>query len=185
MKDMAVVVINGKQQILRKGQSVSGGITLISANSREAIIEIEGQQRTYKLGEQIGSSFEQAKIKASLQIWPDLRGAYYVSGSINNFPVKFLVDTGATMVAMNEITGKRLGLQYRLRGKEGSASTASGVAKAWYLKLDKVKIGEIELRNIGAAVIQGNHPTEVLLGSSFLSRIHMERNGQAMILSIQ
>ena len=62
------------------------------------------------------------------------------------------------------------------------AQTASGIAKGYQVKLDKVKIGHILLYNVNAVVLQGAFPTEVLLGQTFLSRIHMTRDGDKMRL---
>src|SRR4051812_2537694 len=69
------------------------------------------------------------------------------------FPIKFLVDTGASTVAMNKHQAKRLGLDYKLDSVEGQASTASGIARAYYLTLKRVRVGEIELKEVPAVVV--------------------------------
>ncbi|MGH3087762.1 MAG: retropepsin-like aspartic protease family protein, partial [Rubrobacteraceae bacterium] len=76
----------------------------------------------------------------------------------------------------------RLGLDYKLTGEQGLTTTASGTAKAYYLSLDKVKVGDILLRSVPAAVIDGEFPLKVLLGNSFLNRVQMTRNGQVLEL---
>jgi len=179
---MAVVLLDGRQVVLKQGRSDVEGVRLISADSRKAVIEVDGVRGTYRLGEQIGSSFIPAAEKSRVRIWPDARGMYLVGGSIEGFPVSFLVDTGATLIAMNEGQARRLGIDYRLQGKEGHTSTASGMARSWYVVLHEVKVGGIRLTSVPAVVIEGSHPTEVLLGNSFLNRLRMERHGQALEL---
>ncbi len=180
-KDKAMVAIDGKQHLLAAGQTVNG-VRLIAADSHSALIEYEGKRRTYGLGATIGTQYAAAVAGKTVQVWPDASGMYKVSGSVNGFPVQFLVDTGATLVAMSEQEAKRIGLPYATRGVAGKTSTASGVSKTYYLKAEKVRVGAIELRDVDVAVLPGNYPTEVLLGNSFLSRIAMARSGQLMEL---
>jgi len=181
-KDRAMVEIGGKPYLLTPGKTLKNGVKLISANSREAVIEVDGKVATYHLGERIGTNYTSPKAKGRIEIWPDAMGMYTITGSINGFPLTFLVDTGATLVAMNEGQARRLGLDYKLSGIEGMTSTASGTARAWYIRVKSVKVGEIELNNVQAAVLQGNSPTHVLLGNSFLNRLEMKRHGQVMEL---
>jgi len=181
-KDRAMVEIDGKAYLLTPGKTLKNGIKLISANSREAVIEVDGKVATYHLGERIGTNYTGPRAKGRIEIWPDGMGMYTVTGSINGFPLTFLVDTGATLVAMNEGQARRLGLDYKLTGIEGITSTASGTARAWYIRVKSVKVGEIELHNVQAAVLQGNSPSHVLLGNSFLNRLEMKRHGQVMEL---
>lgn len=184
-KDTAIVMIDGQKRVLKAGRTSPEGVTLIRADSEMAVIEIDGQQDTYRLGKHISSNFKAAPEKATISITPDQNGMYLVNGSIDNFPVKFLVDTGATFIAMNEQQARRLGIDYKMNGVEGSTSTASGIAKAWYIKLKKVKAGPLMLRDVEAAVIKGEYPTKVLLGNSFLNRLQMVRHGQIMELRSQ
>ena len=181
-KNTAIVSIDGKRRVLKTGKSSPEGALLIMANSEKAIIEIDGERETYMLGRHISTSFKASPEKASVIIAPTKSGMYKVNGSINDFSVKFLVDTGATLIAMSENHAKRLGIEYKLTGVIGKTSTASGTAKAWYIRLKKVKVGPLLLRDVDAAVIKGDHPTTILLGNSFLNQVQMVRNGQIMEL---
>jgi aspartyl protease family protein len=180
----AIVEIDGKRRVLTVGQREKSGVKLISADSEQAVIEIDGVRNSYRLGAHtaLGTKFETPGPAASVQIYPDIAGMYSINGSIEGFPVRFLVDTGATLVSMNRNEAKRLGLDYKLTGTEGRASTASGVTRAYYLTLKRVKVGDIELRDVAAAVIDSDHPPDVLLGNSFLGRLDMQRDGQIMEL---
>jgi len=181
-KNKAIVTIDGKQRILNIGKTSPEGVKLISANSKEAVLEIDGEQKIYKLGSHIGGAFKKAPEGVTVTITPDARGSYYVNGSINDFQVRFLVDTGATLIFMNKHVAKRIGLNYRLEGQEGTATTASGLTKMYVMNLKKVKVGNIELRDIVGAVSDGDFPNDILLGTSFLNKIDSHKEGRILKL---
>ena len=108
---------------------------------------------------------------------PDEQGMYYVDGSINDFPVKFVVDTGATLIAMNRNQAERIGIDYRMDGKPSLSSTASGLDKVYLVKLAKVTVGDIVLTDVPAAVHDGDYPKMILLGNSFLNGVDISRKG--------
>ena len=107
---------------------------------------------------------------------------YSTVGFINGQQVNFLVDTGATWIAMNVHQARSLGINFRYIGKRGSVSTANGIVPFYQVILDKVRVGEIELLNVAAGVLEGSSPPQVLLGNSFLNRVEMQRHGQVMLL---
>jgi len=180
-KDKAIVQIDGKRRVLSAGQTSPEGVRLISADSGEAVLEVGGVRAAYPLGSHIGAQFA-APSAPEFQIWANPQGMYSTVGSINGLPVRFMVDTGATNVAMNEAQARRLGIQYRLVGKEGYASTAAGVVKVYKVRLKTVKVGDIKLRNVDAAVIEGGGMEQVLLGMSFLGRLEMRNEGKMLLL---
>ena len=73
-------------------------------------------------------------------------------------------------------------VDFKLHGQPMMVSTASGVSKGFLVKLDTVKVGDISMHNVDAMVLDGTHPTEVLLGMSFLGQVNMQRDGQTMRL---
>lgn len=178
--DKAMLVIDGSQKLLKKGQTYKG-VKLIRSDSNAVVLELHGEQKSFKLGSEITTSFKKVEPGREIVVWKDQYGMFRVHGSINNFSIHFLIDTGATSVAMSSAAAKRIGLKYK-KGTPMRASTASGITKGYGLTLDQVKIGHIKLYNVQAAVLEGSFPTEVLLGQSFLSRIHMIRDGDKMIL---
>jgi len=182
-KDRAVVQVGDRQRVLRAGEVSPEGVKLVSASPREAVLEVAGERASYTLGSHISTRFAGAEERTTaIRLWPDPHGMYTTSGSINGQPVTFLVDTGATKVAMNAAQAKRLGIDYRIVGRPSLASTASGVVRTYEVQLRRVRIGEIELTNVEAGVVDGTHPREVLLGMSFLGRLDMTRNGQMLEL---
>ena len=179
-KNKAMVEIDGKRRTLKIGKVSPQGVTLISADSETAILDIDGEQKEFKLGRRIGANFKRKK-QAEAKIMRT-NGMYATAGFINGQPVDFLVDTGATWIAMNSHQARSLGINFRFLGKRGHVSTANGVVPIYRITLAKVRVGEIELTNVAAGVLEGNSPEEVLLGNSFLNRVEMQRQGQVMLL---
>ena len=107
---------------------------------------------------------------------------YTIDGSINDFQVSFLVDTGSSYISMNKQQAQRLGLDYKMNGQQSLSSTASGMDKIYIVTLARVRVGEIELNDVQGAVHDGDFPKEVLLGNSFLSKITMKREGRLLKL---
>ncbi len=180
-KDTAIVVIDGTRRLLRSGDTSPEGVTLVSATSSEAVLEIDGERKRYGLGGQIGGSYARSE-QPKVRIWPTPNHMYLVTGSINGFPVDFIVDTGATLVSLSGREARRLGIDYRVVGTPGHSSTASGIEKIYLVKLNKVRVGDIELRNVQGAVHDGDFPPATLLGMSFLGRLTMRQEGQVLEL---
>lgn len=180
LPDMAIIRVDGRQYTLRVGESTREGIKLISASSEQAVLEVDGQRETYTLGSRVQSSFARPE-KSEARIQPT-RGMYVVQGFVNRQPVQFLVDTGATWVSFNARQARKLGIDYRYEGTPGWASTANGRVRIYRLKLKSVRVGEIELKNVDAAVMDGNSPRTALLGMSFLQRVRMQHEGNVLLL---
>lgn len=180
-KDTAIVVVDGQRRLLRSGDTSPEGVTLISATSSEAVLEIDGERKRYGLGARIGASFAPPE-QATVRIWPTPNRMYLVVGSINGYPVDFVVDTGATLVSLSGREARRLGIDYRVVGTPGKSSTASGIEDIFLVNLNRVRVGEIELRNVQGAVHDGDFPPATLLGMSFLGRVSMRQDGQVLEL---
>ena len=190
-KSSAMVDYGGKQKLYRIGQNISPTIKLVSIKNPVTIFEINGKRVEVELNRQVGFSNQNhatnklSDTSGSVQILRNASGMFFTPGLINGTPVSFLVDTGATQVAMNESTAKRLGLNYKLDGVRTAVSTAAGVVPAWAITLNRVRVGSIELTSVDGMVVKGDGPNEVLLGMSFLSRLKMENSGQVLKLTKQ
>jgi len=178
--DQAVVEINKKQRLLKVGITSPEGVTLISANSRNAVLEKGGITEKYELGTRISTNFSPPVEQTVVSLWPT-NGMYTTAGSVNGYSVDFLVDTGASAIALNAETAKRLDLDY-LKGKKVGVKTASGVEVAYHVMLDEVQVGDIKLNNIRAMVLDGKHPERALLGMTFLDQLNIERKDERMDL---
>jgi len=107
-------------------------------------------------------------------------GHFMVQGAINGQAVNFMVDTGATSVAMGASEAQRIGLNYKA-GKLGYGSTANGTVMVYHVKLASVRIGDVEVFDVDASVLPGSMH-HILLGNSFLSRFQMKRENDQMVL---
>lgn len=181
-KDAAVLLVDEQHVLLRVGERSEQGIFLVSANSEQAVIEIDGKRQTLSLSRRMGGNFKAAE-KSSVAVARNGAGQYVIGGAINGLPVRFLVDTGATVVAMSVAHARRLGLDYE-RGRKSNALTANGLTASYQVMLDSVQVGEISVPNVEAAVLEGGKIEDVLLGMSFLSRVQMaESNGLLLLES--
>lgn len=180
--DKAMVSIDGTQRVLSVGQKTPEGVKLLAADSKKAQLEVDGKVDTYTLGQAISTSYRAAATSLAY-IWRDpVIGGYSTSGSINGRPVQFLVDTGASVTALSAKEADRLGLDYRQSSRPAQVFTASGQTRGYGVQLERVKVGDIELRGIDAVILEGNMPPKVLLGMTFLSRVQMGHEGEAMVL---
>ncbi|MCR8921518.1 TIGR02281 family clan AA aspartic protease [Dasania sp. GY-MA-18] len=179
-KGGAILRIDGQQTLLRQGQSSNSGVKVIEASTRHVVIEFDGQRQTLGLNKHI-SGAAAAPEAPEVQVIRDSRNRYLTYATINGRRITVLVDTGANIVAMSSAHAKRLGINYR-QGVKSRVTTASGVAAAYSLVLSSVTVGGITVSGVEASVIEGNYPTEVLLGMSYLSQLDMQEQDGIMTL---
>lgn len=175
----AMVMIDGQRRTLSIGQTSPEGVKLIDADSKQAVLEVDGKQKTYKPGGAISLSYARPEHHEE-KIYADDRGMFRSVGTINGRTVRFLLDTGATTVAMNKSQAKQLGVDYRMNGERVVISTASDNVKGYRVRLKSVSLGKIKQRNVEAMVIDGDHPGPILLGMSFLGKLQVEKAGEVM-----
>ena len=178
----AVLMIDGVMRILKVGDTSPEGVELISVSKSGAQLKVDGEQKQYALGSTVSTTFTKRKTQQET-IYINSGGMYMTFGSINGRSVRFLVDTGASAIAMNKAQAKQLGIRYDKVGVPASVSTASGFTKAYRLHLKTVTVGKITESNVEAFVIDGNHPGPILLGMTFLGRLDIEHSGNALKLS--
>jgi aspartyl protease family protein len=180
--DKAVPVVDqGKPKTVLKGQTHKG-VTLLAADTEVAVIQVDGKTRRLKIGEGVYSAKTSQNPRASVTLMPDGSGHFITMGSINGASVRFLLDTGATLVSMSVEDARRAGINY-LAGERGFSQTANGLAPVYKVRLSEVKLGDISLRDIEGLVHGGNTLPMVLLGMSFLGRLEMRREGDSMTLT--
>jgi aspartyl protease family protein len=172
-----LAVGGGEPKTVKVGQSF-GGVTLISIDGDNATIEAEGKRRVLKRGQTHSSGG--AGGSQSVTLSAGAGGHFMADAQVNGGAMRFVVDTGATSIAIPASDANRLRIDY-LKGRRVSTQTANGVAPAYLVTLDTVRIGGIELHNVEAIVIEQGLAIG-LLGNSFLSRTEMRREGQTMTL---
>lgn len=156
------------------------GVKVLSVGRDEAVIEIKGARSTVRLGEAPVSVGARAGGGRKIVLMSDSRGHFVNQGLINGRVMQFMVDTGATTVAIGKPDADRMGLDYQ-NGQPVRMNTANGVAQGWRLRLNSVRIGEVEVLNVDAIVTPQAMPY-VLLGNSFLGSFQMTRNNDQMVL---
>jgi len=109
------------------------------------------------------------------------QGHYVATGQINKQTVEFLLDTGATNVAIPEHLAKRLNLE---KGAAHDTITANGTSKSFMTTLDTISLGDIEMHNVPASISEGMQFDEVLLGMSFLKHLKLSQQGKILTISV-
>lgn len=180
-KGSAMVSINGSQQLLVQGKTSPEGVKLLSANSKEAVFLIDGKRHTLGISQRISSGFRAAE-KAEVRIQAGAHGHFFTTGQINGRNVDFLVDTGASNIALNKQTAISLGINYR-SGETGYVSTANGTVPVFIVYLPRVSVGGITVNNVKATVHLDGSPNPALLGNSFLNEVNMSTENGVLLLS--
>jgi aspartyl protease family protein len=144
----AVLVIEGASpKTYSVGNTIAEGTKLVSVDESSATIEANGKRQTIGIGGHINRTAPSATASATLQA--DSRGHFVARGQINGGAMSMLVDTGATMIALSSSDALRLGINYKL-GEPGYVNTANGRAPVYRIKLNTVKVGDIELNQVDA-----------------------------------
>jgi aspartyl protease family protein len=179
-----LVIDGGKPRWLAVGESTPEGVKLVSVAGDTAVFELGGKRQTLKMGQSerlIAGSTAAGAGSQSVSLTADGGGHFVTTGQINGRSVRFLVDTGATFIALGASEAKRLGINY-LQGQKGAVSTANGVVPIYKVKLDEVRVGDVTLNNVDGSVLADDSLPIVLLGMSFLNRMEMKRDGATMVL---
>jgi aspartyl protease family protein len=178
-KAAVIAVDRGEPKTIKVGQKL-GAITLIALDKDRATVEVDGKRRVLLLG-QTYSTTASASDRQSVTLAADRAGHFVTDGQVNGGAVRFLVDTGATSIALPAADAKRLGIDY-LKGRPGMTQTAAGPVPIYIVRLDTVRVGGIELQAVDAIVIEQGLNV-ALLGMTFLNRVEMKRDGATMTLT--
>jgi aspartyl protease family protein len=114
-----------------------------------------------------------------VQLVSNRQGHFVSTGQINGRTVQFLVDTGATDVAVPGELAQDLGLR---RGVPVTVSTANGTSRGFRTTLDRLQLGDIVLRDVRALVAPGLEGNEVLLGMSAMKQLEFTQRGGVLLL---
>ncbi len=182
MGNKALLVIDGgPPKMLAPGDS-HRGVKVVSAAGDSATLEIAGQRQTLRVGGapvQVGQPAPEGS-GVRIVLTADSGGHFVTQGMINSRPVQFLVDTGATAIGIGLSDAERLGLDYK-KGEPVNVGTANGMARGWRIRLNSVRLNDVEVREVDAVVTPNPMPF-VLLGNSYLARFQMTRNSEQMVL---
>ena len=179
MGSRALLMIDGAEpQAVAIGQSLAG-VKVVSVQGDQVVVEIGGKKRPLRVGQHaIGTAA--ADGSGRIVMTADNQGHFVTTGSVNGVAVRFLVDTGATMISLGASDARRVGVDFN-RGQKGMTQTANGQSVVSKVQLDTVRIGDVTLHNVDAVIHQTEMPV-ALLGMSFLNRMEMQRDGSTMTL---
>jgi aspartyl protease family protein len=180
--DKALLVIDGTPRTVAAGATVQG-VKLISVAGGEALVEVAGKRVALRLG---GAQVNLGGAASSgggeqIVLTAASGGHFFTDGSINGKAVRFLVDTGATNVAMSQTEAERIGLNFR-NGQRGFSNTANGQIPVHRVTLNSVRVGDVQVYNVDATVVP-SQMDHVLLGNSFLTRFQMKRENDTLTLN--
>jgi aspartyl protease family protein len=178
----ALVIVDGAApRSLAAGESFKG-VKIVSVLGDQAVVEIEGKRQTLRVGDapaSVGGGGAGAQ-GSRITLTASSGGHFMTQGAINGRAVQFMVDTGATSVAIGMRDAERLGIDYR-KGTPGMSSTANGTVPTWRVKLASVRIGDVEVYEVDAVVLTASMQY-ILLGNSFLTRFQMKRENDTLVL---
>jgi aspartyl protease family protein len=178
----ALLMINGAPHTLAVGSTIKG-VTLKRVMPGQAEVEIGGKTLLVAIGgapASVGSGGGGGATGREILIAAGPGGHFVTSGQINGKPVQFMVDTGATVVAMGRGEAERLGIDWK-KGQPSMSHTAAGTVMSYGVSLTSVRIGDVEVFGVNAMVLPAEMPF-ILLGNSFLGRFSMRRDSNVMKL---
>ena len=179
----ALLVVNGAAPKTVAAGDSHEGVKVLSTSSDQAVIEQSGKRFTVRMGEApVHISATKSSGKSNkIFLTASSGGHFMTAGQVNGRAVQFMVDTGATSIAMSALDAERAGLNYKL-GQPVMMSTANGVTQGFRIKLDSVRVGDVEVLDVDAVVTPQPMPF-MLLGNSFLSRFQMLRDNEQLTLT--
>jgi aspartyl protease family protein len=168
------LLVNGStMRSMYRGETSAEGVYVVEVRDDAALIEVEGKSFRMTPG---SSTTPSAVLQA------DPRGHFLVEVAINGTPIRALVDTGASSVAINLEDARRMGVDL-IGAPSVIVQTAAGPRRALRARLTNVQLGDILLQNVEATVSETNDLPIVLLGMSFLNQLDMQRSGRTLILT--
>ena len=178
----ALLVVNGTQPKTVAAGQTHDGVKVISTSGDQAVVEQNGKRSTLRVGEApVNMGVTRGGQGNRIVLVAGTGGHFVTAGQINGKAVQFMVDTGATSVAMGAQDAERTGINFRA-GQAVMMSTANGSVQGYRIKLDSVHVGDVEVFGVDAVVTPQPMPY-MLLGNSFLTRFQMLRENDQMTLT--
>lgn len=184
MGERALLMVDGQPRTLAAGQAAAG-VRFVRWQDEIAVIERDGVPYLLRLGStpsRLGGTAA-AVGGREIVISAGLGGHFITGGSINGRSVRFMVDTGATVLALGREEAQRLGLDLST-ARPAMSETANGPVAVQRVTLSRVRVGDVEVTNVDAVVVPAAMPY-VLLGNNFLTRFQMRRENDVMRLELR
>lgn len=179
----ALVIVDGSPPKTVAPGETHRGVKLVATQGDSATFEIAGKKLSTRVGDSpasVGATDARASSGDKIVMTAGSGGHFLTQGLINGRTVQLVVDTGATAVSLGVQDAERIGLIYKA-GEAVRMATANGTTMGWRVKLDSMRVGDVDVYNVDAVVTPGSMPF-VLLGNSFLTRFQMTRTSDQMVL---
>lgn len=168
-----LLIDNRAVRALRIGESSPEGVRLLDIREGAALLEFDGRRWQMRLG---------SSTAPSVVLNADERGHFIVTVAVNGVPLRALVDTGATAVAINMRDAQRAGVSFA-GARRVLVQTAGGPRQALVVRLASVRVGDVLVHDVEATVSEANELPVALLGMSFLNQLEMQRSGRTLTLT--
>src|SRR5438105_4451197 len=168
-KAAVLSIDGGDPKTVKVGQNWNG-VTVLAVEKERATVEIDGKRRALVLGQHYRGATA-ASDRQTATLAADTRGHFFAEASVNDVPMRLVVDTGASVVVLSAADASRLGVDWR-QGPRRMMQTANGATAGYLVKLDKVKVGGVELTNVDATVLEQGLGAVGLLGMK-IGRAHV------------
>lgn len=179
MGDKALISVDGgAPRVMRPGETV-GGVRLLTVSPNGVDVMLDNRRHTLAIGQGVYAGPASAAPRAVLTA--DGRGHFLANGLVNGLPVRFMVDTGASLVALPVSVARRAGVSLA-NATPVMINTANGQARAQRVVLNSLRVGDIGVNMVQALVVDDSALALPLLGMSFLNRTNMQREGDTLVL---
>lgn len=159
---------------------VHQGVKLIAVRGQQVEVEEAGRRRVLNMGFSGGGGMTSDVGKAI--VTADGRGHFSTLGEVNGSTTRFLVDTGASLVALPLSVAKQAGVNLD-NARQVGVNTANGRIRAYRVLLNSVRVGDVRANLVEALVMEDRQLPISLLGMSFLNRVNMNREGDLLTLT--
>lgn len=178
----ALLVIDGAAPRFVAIGQIQQGVRLLSLEGDTATVEVNGQRQVLQVG---GAPVNVGKARTGgggqrVVLTADPSGHFLPDGHINGKSVKFMVDTGATTVALGAAEARRIDLKFE-HGQRVQINTANGMSTGYLIRLGSVRVGDVVAYDVDAVVSPQAMPF-VLLGNSFLNRFQLQKTNDQLTL---
>jgi aspartyl protease family protein len=178
--EKALISVNGSPpKVMAVGDSHLG-VKLLAVRGQQAEIEEAGRRRLLNMGVSGGGAM--ASKAARTILTADGRGHFSTLGEVNGSATRFLVDTGASLVALPLSVAKQAGVNLD-NAQQVGVNTANGQARAYRVMLNSIRVGDVRANMVEALIMEDRQLPISLLGMSFLNRVNMNREGDLLTLS--
>jgi len=178
----AILIVNGgAPKTLAVGETFQG-VKLVALQGEQATVEAEGKRVALRMDTpvSIGGGGSSGGGGTRIVLPASSGGHFMAQGAINGRTVNFMLDTGATTIALSAADAQRIGLDFS-KGQPVRMNTANGMSQGYRVKLGSVRVGDVEVYDVDAIVSQQPMPY-ILLGNSFINRFSMRRDADQMVL---